>query len=340
LSTVHISEFVRHAQGVTVVDVRSPGEFASGHIPGAYNIPLFDNIERAEIGTLYKQVSREAAIYRGLELVDPKLSHFVKQVRSLQSELPILVHCWRGGMRSGSFSWLMKTADVPVDTLAGGYKAFRAHLFQFWNQPMNLRVLSGFTGSGKTELLHHLKNQGEQVVDLEGIACHKGSAFGGMGQPVQPTSEQFQNNLYWIMKDMDLSKPIWVEDESINIGQVCLPDAFWFKMLNADLYILHLEKEERVNRLVEEYGQYSTEKLQNAIQRISKKLGGLRTKEALDHLSDRSLAAVVDDVLDYYDRAYQRNIEKRQAKIVWEQTYDTLDVEKIYSDLMYVGITR
>lgn len=335
MNTIHISDFVLKAQKSILIDVRSPGEFVKGHIPGAHNIPLFDDAERAEIGTLYKQVNRVAAIDRGLEIVGPKLAGFVQKVRSIQTGAPITVHCWRGGMRSGSFAWLLKTADIPVGTLVGGYKAFRSHIFQFWDLPMNLKVISGCTGSGKTELLKYIKTQGEQVVDLEGLACHKGSAFGGMGQDPQPTSEQFQNNLFWTMKDMDLSKPIWLEDESINIGQVCLPDVFWFKMLDSELFVMHLNKEERVKRLVSEYGAFSTEKLQGAILRISKKLGGLRTQEALTHLEERNLSEVVEDVLAYYDTTYLRNIEKRKEKIVWEKTFETLDMEKIYRDLIY-----
>lgn len=334
LSTIHISDFVRKAQENIIIDVRSPGEFAKGHIPGAHNIPLFDDEERAEVGTLYKQVNRESAIDRGLELVGPKLAGFVQEVRSIQTGAPMTVHCWRGGMRSGSFAWLINTADIPVDTLAGGYKAFRSHIFQFWDLPMKLKVISGCTGSGKTELLKYIQTQGEQVVDLEGLACHKGSAFGGMGQGPQPTSEQFQNNLYWTMKDMDLSRPIWLEDESINIGQVCLPDSFWFKILDSELFVMHLNRAERVNRLVSEYGVFSTAKLQEAILRISKKLGGLRTQAALSHLEERNLPAVVEDVLDYYDTTYLRNIEKRKKKIVWEKTYETLDLERIYRDLI------
>lgn len=335
MSTIQISDFVHKAQDAIIVDVRSPGEFVNGHIPGAINIPLFQDNERAEIGTLYKQVSRMAAIDRGLEIVGPKIAGFVHEVRSRQTGAPIIVHCWRGGMRSGSFAWLLNTADIEVNTLAGGYKSFRSHIYQFWELPMNLKVISGCTGSGKTELLQYLKSKGEQVVDLEGLASHKGSAFGGMGQPSQPTSEQFQNNLFWTMKDMDFTKPIWLEDESINIGQVCLPDKFWFKMLDSELFVMQLNRKVRVKRLVSEYGMFSTEKLQGAIHRISKKLGGLRTQEALRHLEERNLTAVVEDVLDYYDTTYLRNIEKRKEKVVWEKAYEALDLERIYLDLIH-----
>jgi tRNA 2-selenouridine synthase len=198
--SLHPDQFLQQALALAksgkplpMLDVRSPGEFARGHIPGAQNIPLFDNEGRAEVGTIYKQKGKQPAILRGLELVGPNMATMAERGRLTAIDNTVFVHCWRGGMRSGSVAWLLESYGVKVFTLKGGYKAFRRYMQQQFEAPKNLLVLGGRTGSQKTTWLHALQGDGEQVIDLEGLACHKGSSFGMLGEHPQPTQEQFEN---------------------------------------------------------------------------------------------------------------------------------------------------
>ncbi|MCX6181805.1 MAG: tRNA 2-selenouridine(34) synthase MnmH [Bacteroidetes bacterium] len=222
-----IKDFLVHAETLPVIDVRSEGEFLQGHIPGAISVPLFTNAERAAVGTIYKQESKELAVQKGLEIVGPKLTSFVQQVKSHISGKEVLVHCWRGGMRSGSFAWLLETSGLTAGTLIKGYKAYRNYVLSSFTNPLKLILLGGKTGSGKTKILHYLKEQGEQVIDLEELCSHKGSAFGAIGQKPQCSSEQFENNLSEILLRLDSNKRIWIEDESRNLGNIYIPESFW-----------------------------------------------------------------------------------------------------------------
>ena len=320
--------------GSPVIDVRSPAEFEAGHIPGAINIPLFSNEERAEIGTLYKQQGQEAAILRGLEIVGPKMAGFARQAKTLPFQEQLLVHCWRGGMRSGSFGWLLNTAGLPAVTLSGGYKSYRHKLLEFFETPFHLYVLTGGTGSGKTELLHYLKQKGEQVVDLEGLAHHKGSVFGGMGQQEQPSSEQFQNELFLQMQEMDPAQPIWLEDESISLGNVFIPHPLWNQLRKAPLIRTELSRPARVERLVKEYGQFDTQELGAAIQKISKRLGGQHAKAALEALKETNLEKVASILLTYYDKTYAIGINKRKELLQFEAEYEFFNPETITEDIL------
>ncbi|MCA6361473.1 MAG: tRNA 2-selenouridine(34) synthase MnmH [Bacteroidetes bacterium] len=299
-----IAEFLELAASRPVVDVRSPGEFVKGHIPGAVNIPLFTDQERAAVGTCYKQHGQQEAIDLGLEYVGPKMAGFVKTARRLSGQNGLLVHCWRGGMRSQSMAWLFETAGIPCSTLTGGYKAFRNHALAAFMLPCNLRVVGGETGSGKTEILHHIGKSGQQILDLEEIASHRGSSFGALGMNVQPTVEQFENMLYMALRTLDLQKPVWIEDESRSIGRVYVPPAFWAQMQQAHVYRIVLPVELRVQRLLREYGTFPVQHLREAVQRISKRLGNLDTRHALEALDNGELETVVRLTLRYYDKAY------------------------------------
>ncbi len=306
--------FLQQAEQLPIIDVRSPAEFAAGHIPGAHNIPLFDNNERATVGTTYKQIGRQEALLEGLDLVGPKMRSFVEDAYLLAPNKKVLVHCWRGGMRSESFAWLLKTAGMEVSTLQGGYKAYRSHALESLQKPAHLMIVGGETGSGKTDILKALAEQGEQVIDLEALAHHKGSSFGGIGQAAQPTTEQFHNDLFEKWRKLDPLRPIWLEDESFSIGSVQLPYELWEQMKAATLFRLAIPKEERIKRLVKEYGQQDRIALTTAIQRIEKRLGGLRTERALNDLEENRLDAVADNLLTYYDSSYHRNMDRRPAE--------------------------
>ncbi|MGL5889559.1 MAG: tRNA 2-selenouridine(34) synthase MnmH [Bacteroidia bacterium] len=302
---LHVTDFLQKTAWLPVADVRSPGEFEKGHIPGAVNIPLFTDDERARVGTCYKQQGKQQAIDLGLELVGPKMADFVKAARVLtKNSEGLLVHCWRGGMRSGSMAWLFETAGIQTFTLVGGYKTFRNHVLAAFILPYKLCIVGGETGSGKTEILQQIALQGQQILDLEAIASHRGSSFGALGMNEQPSVEQFENNLWNELHKLDPSKPIWLEDESRSIGRVFVPPAFWAQKAAAHVYRISLPHELRVQRLLRDYGTFPAEQLYEAVQRISKRLGGLDTQRALEALDSGDLETVVRITLRYYDKAY------------------------------------
>jgi tRNA 2-selenouridine synthase len=315
--TLPIHQFLEKAQTTPVIDVRSPGEFAAGHIPGAVNVPLFSNEERAKVGTRYKQAGRDLAVLTGLELIGPKLAGFVKQSRKIAPGGEVLVHCWRGGMRSASFGWLLQTAGLEVaGILQKGYKAFRQEALQFFDKSLPLVVLGGQTGSGKTEILHQLRQLGEQVVDLEELAHHKGSSFGAIGEAAQPTVEQFENNLFVSLRALDPGRRIWLEDESVTIGTVRIPAPFFNQMRQAPVVFLEVPKEERIVRLVRMYTDCDPLLLTQAVERIHKRLGGQHYNRAMHALATGDYATAADVSLTYYDKAYLFGLSKRAPETI------------------------
>ena len=300
-----------------LIDVRSPGEFAKGQIPGSVNIPLFSDEERAQVGTVYKQQSQEAAIKLGYKYVEPKLQHFIDAALKVSPQGRVVVHCWRGGMRSHAFAQhLLDHGFSEVKVIMGGYKAYRNHLLESLGIASQIKVLGGYTGSGKTPLLKELNRLGMQVIDLEGFAHHKGSAIGGIGQGEQPTVEQFENNLYELFRGMKLDEPIWVEDESYDIGRVKIPKPFYDQMISAPLYFLDIPQSERAKHLVKEYGVCNKEQLAASILRISQRLGGLNVKNAINALEIDNYYEVALITLHYYDKMYLKGMKSRVEREV------------------------
>jgi len=271
---IGVFDFYTLSKSIPVIDVRSPKEFETGHYPGAYNIPIFNNDERTIVGTIYKKISRNDSVLKGLELVGPKLKDFAQQAQQIAKNNQLLIYCWRGGMRSASMAWLFETVGIKTHILTGGYKAFRRAGKVRLSKTEKLMVLGGLTGSGKTETLQEIQKQGEQVCDLEGLAHHKGSAFGALGQERQPTNEQFENNLIYEWFSFDLNKPIWVEDESHSIGNNWIPDELFSIMRQAPVIKMEIDKKLRITRLVNEYAGFDKKYLENCIFKISKRLGG------------------------------------------------------------------
>ena len=318
VQSLPIEKFLPMTDTLPLVDVRSPAEFAQGHIPGAMNIPLFSNDERAIVGIGYKKGGKEHAVQLGLEIVGPKLAGFVKQAKRLSPKKEILVHCWRGGMRSGSMAWLFETAGLKATTLEGGYKAYRRYIRQQFSRPVKMVVLGGYTGSGKTDILKVLEKQGEQFLDIEGIAHHKGSVFGPLGQEPQPTNEQFENNLADAWRKFDFEKRLWVEDESRQLGKCVLPDPLFFQLRKAPLIKIIVPKPEREKRLVKEYGGFKKEELTEQLVKIRERLGGQYLKEALTALENGDLQTVAGLALRYYDKAYAHGASQRPQENIFE----------------------
>ncbi|MCX6244777.1 MAG: tRNA 2-selenouridine(34) synthase MnmH [Bacteroidetes bacterium] len=314
---IEAEQFLSQSDIMTVVDVRSPAEYLQGHIPGAMNIPLFDDRERAVVGTIYKNSGREASILKGLELAGPKLSMMVKKLNTVADQKAVLVHCWRGGMRSESMAWLFEQAGYSVSVLDGGYKAYRKFIRDRFSQPLKIVVLGGLTGSGKTEILEALAEKGEQVLDLERLAFHKGSVFGGLGQPDQPTNEQFENDIYAEWEKYDPGKITWIEDESRMIGKLCIPDPLFDQMNRSPMIMIETNREERIRRLVSEYSDFEKEELEGAILKISEKLGGANTKTALSAITSGDFDTAAGLMLVYYDKSYTHSVDKRLNKDIF-----------------------
>jgi tRNA 2-selenouridine synthase len=318
-----------------LIDTRSPAEYQKGHIPGAVNIPIFTNEERKIIGTLYKQKGKDAAMLKGLELVGPKMADFVVEGKNLDQGQGLAVHCWRGGMRSQSMAQLWQMAGINVQVLKGGYKAYRQKIHEDFSKKYDLIIVSGKTGSGKTDILKELEKQGEQIIDLEGLANHKGSTFGSLGQDPQPTVEQFENNLHQALINLDPGQRIWIEDESHSIGQVYIPLPFWRQMKTAPTFVLEIPLEVRVERLVEEYAKFPPELLKNAVERIKKRLGGKRLKEAIDALGQEDFSLGTEIALGYYDKAYLHGLDQRESSLIHHFVIPEDHPEKTAAKLIY-----
>jgi len=316
------SEFLELGKTIPIIDVRTPAEFEQGHIPGAYNIPLFTNEERAVVGTLYKKASKESALMKGLDFVGSKMSSFITEAKKIAPESKILIHCWRGGMRSASMAWLFKTAGFEAHTLYGGYKAYRNYIRKSFENQSQMVILGGYTGSGKTEILKHITACKAQAIDLEALANHKGSAFGHIGQLPQPTTEQFENNLAYEWSRNNFSSAIWLEDESRAIGYIQQPDNFYRKLRESIMVFVDVPREIRIQRLVNEYSGIDQQALKNALIKICRRLGGQNFNKSIAALQENDYTTVADLTLTYYDRAYTFGVEQRDSSKVFTLKLD------------------
>jgi len=311
--TLFVNEFLS-APGV-ILDVRSPAEYDRGHIPGAISFPLFDNNERAQVGTCYKQQGRDAAVELGLAIVGPKLANFVAWAKALAPDLVLRIHCWRGGMRSGSMAWLMETAGFRVSLLDRGYKGYRNWVRTTLAIPKPILTLGGMTGSGKTDILLALAEQGEQVLDLEHLANHRGSSYGSLGMPPQPSTEQFENLIAMQWASANPKQPVWIESESRMVGTCRVPDELFQQMMTSPILQVNRSRSERVVLLLEAYGSSDQEQLIAATERLKKRLGSERTQAAIHCIRQGNLAAAIEIVLDYYDKTYHYDLQRRNVPI-------------------------
>ncbi|MEQ1624302.1 MAG: tRNA 2-selenouridine(34) synthase MnmH [Sediminibacterium sp.] len=320
---VGLAEFLTLAKTHPVLDVRSPGEYLHAHIPGAQSLPLFSDEERKVVGTAYKQESKQVAIKIGLKYFGVKMVEMVETVEKSFTSKIVLVHCWRGGMRSAGVAWLLDLYGYQVYTLQGGYKTYRGWVLEQFEKDYPIQILGGYTGSGKTEVLKALAKKSECVIDLEGLAGHKGSAFGNMGLPAQPSQEMFENKLAQALantaptEDIENSSPtcIWMEDESQRIGTVNIPTVLYQKMRQKKVFFLDIPFESRLDYICIHYGKFPKEQLINAIIRIKKKLGGLETKTAINNLVEDDVRAAFLVLLQYYDKLYGKGLERNRENL-------------------------
>jgi tRNA 2-selenouridine synthase len=345
ITKVSITDFLLMTKKHPVLDVRSPGEYQHGHIPDAYTLPLFSDEERKTVGTAYKQESREKAIKTGLAYFGKKMVRMVEEVETLianrrvtdqQHANPgpagiVLLHCWRGGMRSAGVAWLLDLYGFTVFTLTGGYKAYRHWVLQQFTKEYSIHVLGGYTGSGKTLLLRQLAKQGETIIDLEQLANHKGSAFGNLERLPQPSQEMFENELATRLSIIREQSPamFWIEDESQRIGQVNIPGSFFQTIHQQQLFFLDIPFEVRLDHLLVEYGGCKKESLEAGILRIRKRLGGLNTKNAINFLNEDNIKGCFRILLTYYDKFYKKALaasNHSQMVLINIQT-DTVDPE-------------
>jgi tRNA 2-selenouridine synthase len=344
IQKINIEEFLKLAKQYPVLDVRSPGEYQHAHIPTAHSLPLFNDEERKQVGTAYKQQSREAAIKIGLDYFGVKMRTMVEETECIVSRfsLPgeisattnngqretrnVLVHCWRGGMRSAAVAWLLDMYGFKVYLLAGGYKTYRRWVLTQFEKDYNFNIIGGYTGSGKTLVLHELQKQNKTIIDLEGLANHKGSAFGALENIPQPKQEMFENMLgealfvaRCVFSETGISTnngqpptDIYIEDESQRIGNLQIPMSLWYMMRKSPVIFMDIPFEERLIYITEEYGKLKKETIKDAIIRIQKRLGGLETKNALKFLEEDNFKECFRILLAYYDKWYHKGLYNRE----------------------------
>jgi len=308
---IPIDQFLLLRKVLPIIDVRSQGEYMVGHISSALNIPILDNEARKIVGTVYKQHGRQTAVLKGLELTGSNLSALLRKGIKVSPDGRALVHCWRGGMRSEFFAFLLHYYGYEAIVLEGGYKAYRGAVHESFQEKYNIKLLSGKTGSGKTEILAALKNSGEQIIDLEGLAQHRGSSFGAIGMGPQPNQESFENSLFEALTAMDPTRTIWIEDESRVIGDKVIPEDLWDQMKQAPMAEVQRTDTERLNQIQHDYGHFPIGDLRTAMERIGKRLGPQHVKQALLHLDNHDINAAFEIALGYYDRAYAYLLSKR-----------------------------
>ena len=354
VNKITIEDFLLLAKEFPVLDVRSPAEYLHAHIPNAISLPLFNDEERAKVGTAYKQQSREQAIKFGLDFFGARMRDMVEKVEEIVASCglrvadlttsktnsiiknsndlvinpqpeTILLHCWRGGMRSAAVAWLLDLYGFKVYTLIDGYKGYRNWVLDQFTKSYNFKIIGGYTGSGKTLLLHALAKENNHTIDLEGLANHKGSALGALGNLPQPTQEMFENllaeklaletNVFTERQFAQCEPPtanfIFLEDESQRIGNLQIPMPLWYCMRKAPVFFVDIPFEERLNYLTDEYGVHEKPSLVNAIMRIQKRLGGLETKNAINFLLENNFKESFKILLHYYDKWYAKGLYNR-----------------------------
>ena len=311
----------RH-NGALLIDVRSPAEFAETTIPGAVNVPIFSNEERAQVGTLYKQRGNRAARRLGVDLVSPRIPAIVAAVEAAQGERrsPVIVFCWRGGMRSQAISSFLNLAGIPARQLVGGHKGFRSHIVKYFEQVQwpPVYVLRGLTGVGKTRVLHDLEKQDFPVVDLEGMANHRGSAFGNLGLDPQPSQKMFEALLWDCLDRYRDASYLLTEGESLHIGRVVIPKRFHQAMQVEPSLWLTASLATRVEVILEDYP--AIDKLSSQFEppllALKERLGKKVVAEFCQLLHDGQWEDLTRELMvRYYDPLYLHTLPAQRTEI-------------------------
>ena len=316
-ATMPCEEAVAQLQAFdTIIDVRSPAEFALDHLPGAVNCPVLDDQQRALVGTMHKTDSAFAAKRHGAALVARNIAlHLERELADKPRQWRPLVYCWRGGQRSGAMVHVLSAIGWPARQLEGGYRAFRRHVvadLEALPRRFRLRIVCGPTGSGKSRLLRHLANCGAQVLDLEELAHHRGSVLGALPMP-QPSQKAFETQLWWAMRALDPRRPVFAESESRKVGQLRLPDALIEHMRASDCVQLQLPVDARVRLLRDEYAHFEADgaALMRQLDCLVALHGRARVEGwkrlAAEHRWDEMVRRLLDE---HYDPAYQRSINR------------------------------
>lgn len=338
---VSIDEFIAKSQTIPVIDVRSESEFRQGHFPGAVNFPVLNDMHRKEVGIAYKNQGRQEAVIKGFDLAGGKFGDFIREVKSVlnnpghNSEL--LLYCWRGGMRSAIAEWILTLAGIRVMRLKGGYKVFRNWCLESLHQKKNILVLGGMTGSGKTEILRDLATTGERIIDLESLANHKGSAFGGLGQPPQPSNEHFENMLAMRWAAIPGDSYAWIENESRTIGKNQIPAPVYEQIRNSGVIEIKVETSVRINRILNEYGKFPVQQLAEMTSKLKKRLGGQHLQEALRYLENSDFKNWTKKMLFYYDKTYEFGLEQRRKESICAVTWDGYSKNELINQVKSIG---
>lgn len=337
VSEINVGECLCDKDGHVLLDVRSPAEYHQGHIPGAVSFPLFSDEERAQVGTLYKHASPDAAMQRGLEIVGPRMPEMIDRARAISAGRQITVHCWRGGKRSASVAWLLDFGGLEATVLSGGYKAYRSFVHRWFESiPLHFITVGGKTGSNKTGILRALREMGEQVLDLEYIASHKGSAFGAIGEKPQPSTEQYENQLFEELRKMDFTRRIWTEDESRTIGRVYIPEALWTRIKSAPMIQLDVPMKLRVANLVHQYADKTDpDLLISSFERIRKRLGGQHADAAIKALQEGDFHTAAAIALTYYDKTYHYGLRHSKSQMIETVAVTESNVEDLCGVLIH-----
>ncbi|HEY4149830.1 MAG TPA: tRNA 2-selenouridine(34) synthase MnmH [Chitinophagaceae bacterium] len=332
IEKITIVELLQLVHRYPVLDVRSPGEYTKANIPGAWSLPLFSDEERKITGTAYKQESKEAAVKIGLAFFGKKMVQLLEEAEKIIAqhtppgpaaatgkEKTVIVHCWRGGMRSAGVAWLLDLYGFKVYTLQGGYKSFRRWCVLQFTRKYPFKIIGGYTGSGKTGMLNVLKEKGHNVIDLEALAHHKGSVFGHLGEAAQPTQEMFENGLALALSETAPGKDTWLEDESMRIGKVTIPVTLFNQLQKSPVYFFEIPFDQRLNCIVESYGRFEKEQLTESILKLKKRLGGLATKTALLFLEAGDRPGCFSILLRYYDKYYLKSLAQKNGQAPFVQ---------------------